>query len=176
VVLLHCISLYPPRDEQVNLHNIQMLRDTFGCPVGFSDHTLGVECALAAAALGACFLEKHFTLDKEMFGWDHKVSADPAEMQRIVDGVSRIHAALGRRERVLSAEEVDRGRAYRRSIVTLKPIRAGEAFSEDNVGLRRPGTGLSPRLLPTVLEMAAAHDLAQDELLSLDDLRVKGRR
>jgi N-acetylneuraminate synthase len=176
VILLHCISLYPPRDDQVNLRNIETLRDTFGCPVGFSDHTLGVDCALAAVALGACFIEKHFTLDKEMFGWDHKVSADPAEMQRVVDGAARIHAALGARQRALSPEEIERGKAYRRSIVTLKPVRTGEPFSEKNVGLRRPGTGLSPRLLSTILEMEAAHDLAGDELIGLNDVRTKGRR
>ena len=95
IVLLHCVSLYPPEDHEVNLNNMDMLCAAFGYPVGFSDHTLGTEVSLAAIARGAVVLEKHFTLDKSMFGWDHHMSADPEELAVICRGAERIHAALG---------------------------------------------------------------------------------
>ncbi len=170
-VLLHCIALYPPpEDAFVNLRNIEMLRETFGYPVGFSDHTIGVEIPLAAIALGAAVIEKHFTLDKSLPGWDHAVSADPADMAIITSAARRIPAALGTRRRVVSAAERQNAQAMRRSVVAARDIRAGEVLSEDDLEFRRPGTGISPNEAGRLIGRAARHDIAVDTLLSDDDV------
>ncbi len=170
-VLLHCIALYPPpEDAFVNLRNIEMLRETFGYPVGFSDHTIGVEIPLAAIALGAAVIEKHFTLDKSLPGWDHAVSADPADMAIITSAARRIPAALGSRRRVVSAAERQNAQAMRRSVVAARDIRAGEVLSEDDLEFRRPGTGISPNEAGRLIGRAARHDIAVDTLLSDDDV------
>ena len=169
-VLLHCIALYPPpADEFVNLRNIEMLRDTFGYPVGFSDHTIGVEVTLAAIALGAAVIEKHFTLDKTLPGWDHAVSADPADMAIITSAARRIPAALGSRRRIVTDAERQNGEAMRRSVVAARDIRSGEVLTEDHLEFRRPGTGISPNDADRLLGRAARHDIAADTLLSDDD-------
>ena len=108
IVILHCVSIYPPRDDQVNLNNMDMLRKTFDYPVGFSDHTIGIDISLAAMAKGAVILEKHFTLDKEMFGWDHKASATPDELDIICRDRDRIHTALGQQRRTVGERETAR--------------------------------------------------------------------
>lgn len=170
-VLLHCIALYPPpTDDMVNLRNIEMLKDTFGYPVGLSDHTVGVEITLAAIALGAVVIEKHFTLDKTLPGWDHAVSADPEEMAIIASAARRIPAALGSRRRVVSAAERESAQAMRRSVVAARDIRAGEILTEEHFEFRRPGTGISPNGAGRLLGRAARHDIAEDTLLSEDDV------
>ncbi len=170
-VLLHCIALYPPpEDAFVNLRNIEMLRETFGYPVGFSDHTIGVEIPLAAIALGAAVIEKHFTLDKSLPGWDHAVSADPADMAIITSAARRIPAALGTRRRVVSAAERQNAQAMRRSVVAARDIRAGEVLAEKDLEFRRPGTGISPNEAGRLIGRAARHDIAADTLLSDDDV------
>lgn len=175
IVLLHCISLYPPEDEQVNLNNLDMLRSAFGYPVGFSDHTDGFEISLAAMAKGAVVLEKHYTLDKEMFGWDHKISADPNEMAVIVRGAHRIHAALGTTRRVVSPIEHDRKASYRRSIVSARSIKAGERIDSKTITFRRPGRGLDPNMATLLLNMVAARDIEADTVLCLGDLKINPR-
>jgi N-acetylneuraminate synthase len=170
IVVLHCVALYPPDDREVNLNNMDMLRRTFGYPVGFSDHTLGSEIALAAIAKGAVVLEKHFTLDKSMFGWDHHMSADPAEMTAIARGRDRIAAALGSERRMPGRRELERRAEYRRSIVSARAIAAGKVIGEDDVDLRRPGTGIEPPLLPLVVGRRAARDIPADTVLKLSDL------
>jgi len=170
-VLLHCVALYPPpADDVVNLRNIEMLNDTFGYPVGFSDHTIGVEIPLAAIALGAAVIEKHFTLDKTLPGWDHAVSADPADMAVITAAARRIPAALGVRRRVVSEAERNNAAVMRRSVVAARDIRAGEILTEDHLEFRRPGTGISPNDAARLLGRAVRHDIAADTLLSEDDV------
>jgi N-acetylneuraminate synthase len=170
-VLLHCIALYPPpEDELVNLRNMEMLKDTFGYPVGFSDHTIGVEVTLAAIALGAAVIEKHFTLDKNLPGWDHAVSADPADMAIITSAARRIPAALGTRRRVVTEAERKNAEIMRRSIVAARDIRAGEILTEDHLEFRRPGSGISPNDAGRLLGRTARHDIAADTLLSEDDV------
>jgi len=170
-VLLHCIALYPPpTDDMVNLRNIEMLKDTFGYPVGLSDHTVGVEITLAAIALGAVVIEKHFTLDKTLPGWDHAVSADPEEMAIITSAARRIPAALGSRRRVVSAAERESAAVMRRSVVAARDIRAGEILTEKHLEFRRPGTGISPNDAGRLLGRAARHDIAEDTLLSEEDV------
>ena len=169
-VLLHCIAMYPPADDLVNLRNMEMLRDTFGYPVGYSDHTIGVEVTLAAIALGAAVIEKHFTLDKALPGWDHAVSADPADMAVITSAAQRIPTALGSRRRAVSEGERQNAAVMRRSIVAARDIRAGEILTEDHLEFRRPGTGISPNDAERVLGRAVRHDIAADTLLSEDDV------
>jgi N-acetylneuraminate synthase len=170
-VLLHCIALYPPpADDLVNLRNIEMLRDTFGYPVGYSDHTIGIEVTLAAIALGAVVIEKHFTLDKTLPGWDHAVSADPADMAIITSAAQRIPAALGSRRRTVSDAERQNAAVMRRSIVAARDIRSGEILTENDLEFRRPGTGISPNDAGRLLGRAARRDIAADTLLSEDDV------
>jgi N-acetylneuraminate synthase len=170
-VLLHCIALYPPpADDLVNLRNIEMLRDTFGYPVGYSDHTIGIEVTLAAIALGAVVIEKHFTLDKTLPGWDHAVSADPADMAIITSAAQRIPAALGSRRRTVSDAERQNAAVMRRSIVAARDIRSGEILTENDLEFRRPGTGISPNDAGRLLGRAVRHDIAADTLLSEDDV------
>jgi N-acetylneuraminate synthase len=170
LVLLHCVSLYPSPDEAVNLNNIDMLRDCFGYPVGFSDHSDGVVIPLAAVAKGAVIVEKHFTLDKGMEGWDHAISADPAEMQSLAEGVARVHAALGQRRRVLSQAELEKRSVMRRSIVAARSIPAGKVIEQKDLTYRRPGTGLSPALAGFIVGMKAIRDIEEDALLCNEDL------
>lgn len=168
--LLHCIALYPPPgDDYVNLRNIEMLRDTFGYPVGFSDHTKGVEITLAAIALGATVIEKHFTLDKGMDGWDHAVSADPDELAVITSAARRIPSSLGSRRRVVSEAEQTQGRVMRRSIVAARALPAGHVLTADDLDYRRPGTGITPNESERVIGQVLTRDLVADELMSESD-------
>lgn len=169
LILLHCVSLYPPDDTQVHLNNLELLRNTFGYPVGFSDHTLGTIIPLASVVKGACIIEKHFTLDKNMFGWDHKVSADFDEMRTIVDDSRRICLALGSSKRTVSERELKKRNAFRRSIVAAKNIAAGSVISEDDLDLKRPGTGIPPEQIKFVVGKTAKRTIAYDEILSMED-------
>jgi len=169
LVLLHCVSMYPVSDAAVNLNNMDMLAETFGYPIGFSDHTLGAEVAVAAVAKGAVMIEKHFTLDHGLEGWDHAMSADPDEMRKVVEGAHRAYVALGSRRRVVSEEERRTADALRRSIISARSIPAGKAVEEDDLTFRRPGTGLAPNLAPLLIGLRAARDIPGDIVLSLDD-------
>lgn len=175
ILLLHCVSLYPPQDHELNLLNMGMLREAFGYPVGFSDHSIGIEIPMAAMALGAVAIEKHFTLDKSMFGWDHKVSADPDELAAICRGRDRIHAALGNSRRVVGPRELQRRDEYRRSIVAQRALRAGEILDDSMIDFRRPGTGIGPELAPLVVGRRILRDVSADEMLDLDMFGPAGR-
>lgn len=168
IVILHCISIYPPDDAQVNLNNIKTYQTTYPYPVGFSDHTLGTSIPLASVALGACVIEKHFTLDKTMVGWDHKVSADEAEMEVICTESKRIAAAMGT-TRVMSPESEERKNAFRRSVVAARDIKAGEVIGADDIDAKRPGTGLPPEAEEYIVGKPAKRDIQKDTLLSQDD-------
>lgn len=170
IAILHCVSLYPPEDGEVNLDNMDMLRTAFGYPVGFSDHTLGVEVSTAAIAKRAVVLEKHFTLDKDMFGWDHKMSCTPAELSAICAARDRIHAALGSTRRIVGLREMERRAEYRRSVVAVRDIRAGETIADADIDFRRPGTGIPPTQSDLVVGRAAARDIDADMLVRFEDL------
>jgi len=170
IALLHCISIYPPEYDTIHLRNIDMLRQTFDVPVGFSDHSLGVAIPLAAVALGACIIEKHFTLDKEMAGWDHAISADPSELRTIVVEGQNIFNALGSTRRtVLSAEMEKRGK-FRRSLVARTNLSKGHVLTNQDLTAKRPGTGISPAEQEYVLGRSLARDVEKDQVLTWTDL------
>lgn len=170
ITLLHCISLYPPKDDIVNLRFIETLRQNFGMNVGYSDHTLGFEIPLAAMALGASVIEKHFTLDKKMPGWDHAVSADPFEMRIICSAARRITDALGNGIKKLSSDELAKRDKFRRSIAIIRPLKAGQEIAYEDIAFKRPGTGISANRLHEIIGSHVNHDIAADTTLFWEDL------
>jgi N-acetylneuraminate synthase len=170
VALLHCVSIYPCPPEEVNLRNIPMLAETFDVPVGFSDHTAGVSVALAAFALGACILEKHFTIDKKLEGWDHAISADPAELAEIVAGGQTVFRALGRRERVVGAAETEKRRVFRRRAVARRALKKGQKIAAQDLDFKRPGNGIPPDRLEAIVGRAVVRDIAAEEEIEWADL------
>jgi N,N'-diacetyllegionaminate synthase len=171
VVLLHCVSIYPPDYETIHLRNMATLRQAFDVPVGFSDHTLGTTIPLAAIALGACIIEKHFTLDQEMPGWDHAISANPVEMRTIVEEGKNIFTSLGINRRLVTEVEVEKRKKFRRSLVARRQLRHGHLITEEDLEAKRPGTGISPAELPYVLGRKLTRDVQQDQLIHWKDLQ-----
>jgi N,N'-diacetyllegionaminate synthase len=170
LVVLHCVSLYPPEDRQVRLRNIPMLQDAFELPVGFSDHSLGVPVPLAAVALGACMIEKHFTLDASLQGWDHWMSAEPGELEALCRGAHQVFEALGGTARVVSPAEIEKRKKFRRCIVLRHRVAAGHVLSLDDLDFKRPGTGIAPTEYPIVSGRTVRHDLEADHELAWSDL------
>ncbi len=170
VALLHCISIYPPDYEDIHLHNIPMLQDTFDVPVGFSDHSFGTAIPLAAVALGACIIEKHFTTDKTMQGWDHMISADPPELESICRESRNVFLALGQRERTVSGAELDKRKKFRRCTVLRRHVEAGQVLSLDDLDFKRPGTGIHPNEYPYVVGRRVKRALGADHELTWSDL------
>ena len=171
IVLLHCVSIYPPDLNTVHLRNIPMLMQAFDVPVGFSDHTLGTAIPLAAIALGACVIEKHFTLDKDMPGWDHAISADPAEMRSVVEDGRAVFDALGSSRRTVSAAEAEKRAKFRRSLVARTGLGAGHQLTENDLDAKRPGTGISPHELGYVVGRKLVRSLEEDDVLEWKDLQ-----
>lgn len=167
IILLHCTTQYPAPYESVNLRAMEAL-GTLGCAAtGYSDHTQGIEVSVAAAALGARVIEKHFTLDRNLPGPDHKASLEPAELKALVDSVRHIEAAMGDGRKYAADAERPNIDIARKSIVASRAIKAGEAFSDDNITVKRPGNGISPMEWDSVLGMKASRDFAADELIEL---------
>ena len=167
IIVLHCNTEYPTPYEDVNLKAIQTIKTAFGVRVGYSDHTQGIEVPVAAVALGAEVIEKHFTLDRNMQGPDHKASLEPAELAQMVQAIRNIEQALGDGIKKPSASESKNKPIVRKSLVALKAIKNGEMFSENNVGIKRPGTGISPMRWDEVLGKVAGRDFQADELIEL---------
>jgi N,N'-diacetyllegionaminate synthase len=151
VVLLHCVSNYPADPLDVNLRAMKTLAETFGLPVGLSDHTVGLEVSIAARALGACFLERHFTLDRTLPGPDHAASLERAELVNLVKGIRNVEAALGTGNKVPVPSEGDTARVARKSLVARQDLEAGEVLTREHIAVLRPGTGLPPAMLERVL-------------------------
>jgi N-acetylneuraminate synthase len=170
VVLLHCVSMYPCPAAEVNLRNIPTLRTAFGVPVGLSDHSLGNAIPLAAVALGACLIEKHFTVDKKLEGWDHAISADPQDLAALVSGSREVFDALGRAERIVGEKEFEKRKAFRRRIVARRPMKMGDRLRPEDVDYKRPGTGIRPDELSYVVGRVLTRDLAADDELEWTDL------
>ena len=170
VILLHCVSIYPPDDTNINLKNITMLKDTFGLPVGFSDHTIGTSIPLAAIAMGAKVIEKHFTLDKNLHGWDHKVSANVEEMKIIIEEGKRIIKAQGNYARCVSGDEIEQRKSYRRSTVVKRILEEGYILTEDDIDFKRPGTGIKPDELKYIIGRKLKRNIKEDEFINWEDL------
>ena len=167
IVLLHCTTEYPAPYESVNLKAMQTLHESFGLPVGYSDHTLGNEVAIAAVAMGACVIEKHFTLDKLLEGPDHKASLEPDEFAEMVRQIRNIDIALG--DGIKKVQEVEKKNRLvaRKSIVACKDISKGEIILEDMITVKRPGTGISPMRLREVVGSRAIKDFKKNELIQM---------
>lgn len=170
VVLLHCVSLYPPKDEYVNLNFINTLKKTFGVRVGYSDHTLGFSIPLAAVSLGAEVIEKHFTLDKNMPGWDHKVSANPQEMRIICEESKRIIDSLGDGIKKVSYDELEKQKKFRRSMATAKGLKEGHVIERDDIVYKRPGTGIPADRIDEIIGRRVNKDIDADKTLFWEDL------
>ena len=170
VTLLHCVSLYPPKDELVNLKFIETLRRNFGMAVGYSDHTLGFEIPLAAVAMGASVIEKHFTLDKNMPGWDHRVSADPTEMKIICSAAKRIADALGDGIKRVSDDELAKRKKFRRTIATARALKAGEEICYEDILFKRPGTGIPADKYKEIIGRHVCRDIDANKTLLWEDL------
>ncbi len=170
VVLLHCVSIYPPPYEIINLRNIPMLMQAFDLPVGFSDHTFGTTIPLAAVAMGASIIEKHFTLDKEMDGWDHAISADPHELEVIVREGRNVQMALGSSVRVVAPVEMEKRKKFRRRVVVRREMHQGETLTMADLDFKRPGTGIHPTEVAYVVGRKLARDVDEDHELDWPDL------
>ncbi len=170
IVILHCISVYPPKYEDIHLRNITMLQQTFNYPVGFSDHSIGTAIPLASVALGACIIEKHFTLDKDMPGWDHAISADPSELKEIVKESKNIAKALGNFHRTVSKEEKEKRKKFRRSIVCKTNLKKGTVLSLENLTFKRPGTGIPPDEIKYLIGRKTNKILNEDEIINWEDI------
>ena len=167
IFLLHCTTQYPTPYSDVNLLAMESLRRLDVGGVGYSDHTLGIEVPIAAAALGAKVIEKHFTLDKSLPGPDHRASLDPAELTAMVKAVRNIELALGDGEKRVAESERPNIEVARKSIVASRPIAAGEIFTEENITVKRPGNGISPMKWDLVIGQRAKKDFPYDSLIEL---------
>lgn len=167
ISLLHCNTQYPTPMTDVNLRAMLQLKDTFHLPVGYSDHTMGIEVPIAAVALGASIIEKHFTVSRDMEGPDHKASLEPNELKNMVEGIRNIEKALGTPEKKVTDSEEENISVARKSIIAAAPIKKGEIFTENNITVKRPGTGISPMKWREVLGKTAIKDFEVDELIHL---------
>ena len=165
VTLLHCTTEYPCPYESVNLRAMLKLNDRFGRPVGYSDHTQGIEVSVAAVALGASVIEKHFTLSRDMEGPDHRASLEPAELKALVAAIRNVECSLGTGCKKPDPVEMKNITVARKSIVAKRAIRKGEIFSEDNLTTMRPGIGISPMRWDDVIGVAAERDYAPGDLI-----------
>lgn len=170
IILLHCVSNYPAAAADVNLRAMLSMRAAFGLPVGYSDHTLGIEVSLASVALGACVVEKHFTLDRNLPGPDHRASAEPDELRCLITGIRTVEAALGTGRKAPVAAELDTAKAARRSLVAAADLPAGTVLTDELIAIRRPGTGLPPAMKPWLISRTLRVSLAAGTLLRLEDV------
>jgi len=167
ITVLHCTTEYPTPMEDVNLRAMVNIGKAFGVSVGYSDHTPGIEVPIAAVALGATVIEKHFTLDRSLPGPDHRASLEPDELKAMVQAIRNIEKALGDGIKRPSPSELKNKPIARKSLVAARSIKAGEAFSEENLMTKRPGTGISPMQWDEVIGRIAPRDFSEDELIEL---------
>ncbi|MFH1996882.1 MAG: N-acetylneuraminate synthase family protein, partial [Candidatus Omnitrophota bacterium] len=172
VTLLHCVSDYPAEPEDINLLAMESLASNFDLPVGYSDHTRGIEVSIAAAALGATVIEKHFTLDRSMEGPDHNASAEPEELRAMVAAIRNVEKALGDGvKRPAKCEDRMRNIA-RRSLVAACDIKAGEAIRREDIRIKRPGMGLPPERIEDLINKKASRDIEKDTLFTLEHINI----
>lgn len=167
IKLLHCNTEYPTPFEDVNLSAMKTMKEAFKLEVGYSDHTKGIEVPIAAVALGATIIEKHFTLDRNMEGPDHKASLEPSELAAMVSAIRNIEKTIGTGDKVPSESEKKNRTVARKSIVAKTSIKAGDMFTEKNITVKRPGTGISPMRWEEVLGQKAIRDFDEDEIIEI---------
>lgn len=167
IKLLHCNTEYPTPFEDVNLKAMDAMHERFGVEVGYSDHTKGIEVPIAAVALGATIIEKHFTLDRNMEGPDHRASLEPEELAAMVSGIRNIEKAIGLGDKTASPSERKNKAVARKSIVAKTDIKKGELFTEENITVKRPGSGINPMRWFEILGKEAVRDFKEDELIEL---------
>lgn len=167
VTLLHCTTEYPAPFNEVNLKAMDTMRNAFGLPVGFSDHTSGISIAVGAVARGAAAIEKHFTLDRNLPGPDHKASLEPHELKSMIELIRQVEISLGSGLKLPAMSELKNIQIARKSLVAAKAIRKGEMLTAGNIGVKRPGTGISPLFYWELLGKEANRDYSQDEMLDL---------
>lgn len=167
ITILHCNTEYPTPFEDVNLKAMLTIKKSFGAKVGYSDHTQGIEVPIAAVALGAEVIEKHFTLDRNMEGPDHKASLEPNELKQMVFSIKNIEKALGNGIKKPSSSELKNIPIARKSLIALKDIKQGEIFTDENVGIKRPGNGITPMRWEEVIGKKAVKDFQTDDLIEL---------
>jgi len=168
IILLHCVSNYPARIEDVNLRAIETLKQAFKLPVGFSDHTLGIIVPIAAVALGACVIEKHFTLDRNLPGPDHRASLEPDELKEMVKAIREVEKALGNGIKKPTKEEEKIKKVARKSIVAKVDISKGAIITEDMLDVKRPGTGIEPKYLKFIIGRKAKEDIKKDDVIRFE--------
>ena len=168
IILLHCNTEYPTPFEDVNLRAMMPLGEKLGVRVGYSDHTPGIEVSVAAVGMGATVIEKHFTLDQNLPGPDHKASLEPQDFKALVDAIRNVETAMGSTEKSPSPSESKNIVIARKSIVAAVPIKKGEMLDEGNLRVKRPGSGISPMRWDEVLGTTATRDFEEDELIELD--------
>ena len=170
IIILHCVATYPPADSDLNLNNINTLKIAYpDYPVGFSDHTIGTAITFASIALGACLIEKHFTLDKNMEGWDHKMSATIDEMKDIVKNAPRVSEAMGT-TKIKATESDEKKKEFRRSIIIVREMKKGEVIKYDNIDYKRPAGGFDPEMTEFIVGRTVNKDLQYDHILTKDDI------
>ncbi len=170
LTLLHCVTEYPAPYAEVNLRAMQTLKTAFGLPVGYSDHTPGIEIAVAAVAMGAMVIEKHFTLDRSLPGPDHAASLEPAELQHMVTAIRNVEAALGTGIKSPAPCELPNLSVARKSLVAAHALPAGHRITVGDLDIKRPGTGLAPKFLPALLGRSLRADVAKNEVMTWDHL------
>lgn len=167
IALLHCNTQYPTPYEDVNLRAMNTLKEHFGVETGYSDHTNGIEVPIAAVAMGATIIEKHFTLDRRLPGPDHKASIEPGELMHMVAAIRNIEAAVGNGVKAVTKSERENIDVARKSIVAAVNIKKGEEFTSQNITTKRPGSGISPMMWNDVIGRRAVRDFCEDELIEL---------
>lgn len=170
LIILHCVSSYPTPPQDTNLRKIRTLQTVFGCPVGFSDHTSGIVAAIGAVAMGACLIEKHFTLDKNLPGPDHHFSADPSEFQALTEAIRSLEKMMGESTIVPAPSEISGRRDFRLSCAAARNLPAGHCLSESDIVFRRPATGFPPWAIEWLVGKHLKHEVQAGKVFQLDDL------
>jgi N,N'-diacetyllegionaminate synthase len=171
IVLLHCVTEYPAPFDQINLRAMETMSQAFQLPVGYSDHTPGIEVPVAAVALGAKIIEKHFTLDKNMEGPDHRASLEPHELKRMIDSIRNVEASLGSGIKKPAACEIPNRAVARKSLVSVRPIKKGSRIAAADIVIKRPGHGIQPKDIEKVIGLEVNRDLQADDVITWDTFK-----
>jgi N-acetylneuraminate synthase len=170
ISILHCVSIYPPKNNSLRLLNIIGLRKEFpSYPIGYSDHSIGIEIPLAAVALGAAIIEKHFTLDKSIIGMDNQMAIEPTEMKEMVINCHKVNEALGDEARIVNDNELEQRKNMRRSIIAVKNLKKGDLVTISDIDFKRPGTGIPPDNVNQIIGKKLKNDIENDTLLKESD-------